>query len=157
MKFLCVFQVNVSDGRSSSVVLNAGNGECIIHLESPKPDNSLFKGFPYYADYATPQNGAYMLILSVLIFGGMCACCMAGKKGRHVDGVPYQELEMGRPESPSVDHVETAERWDQGWDDDWDEMKAVRSPRSRRNGNASTNGISSRSSDRNGWENGWDD
>lgn len=84
---------------------------------------------------------------------------MLGKRGRHADGVPYRELEMGHPDSPPGNsNVETADRWDQGWgDDEWDEIKAVKSPRARRNGNVSTNGLTSRSSDRDGWENNWDD
>ncbi|PON50206.1 hypothetical protein TorRG33x02_315310 [Trema orientale] len=151
-------EVNVSGGGSSPVVLNAGNGTCVILLELPGHDNGFFKNLSNYADYATPLNGAYFLFFTVFIIGGVCTCCMLGKRGRHAGGVPYRELEMGHPDSPSGDgDVETAERWDQGWDDDWDEIKAVKSPRARRNGNVSTNGLSSRSSDKDGWENNWDD
>ncbi|GMN41145.1 hypothetical protein TIFTF001_010380 [Ficus carica] len=137
-----IIKVNVSDGTSSSIVLNAENGTCIIdHFESHITDKGFLNLFPSYVPL---RNGAYLLVLSVLIFGA-CACCMLGKKGRHNDGVPYQELEMGHPESPRGDRVETAEPWDQGWDDGWDDIKEVRSPRARRNGNVSTNGIASRS------------
>ncbi|KAK8619349.1 hypothetical protein V6N13_133311 [Hibiscus sabdariffa] len=54
---------------------------------------------------------------AVLVFGGSWACCMFRKKRQH-DGIPYQELEMGLPESMAATEVETAQRWDQGWDSD---------------------------------------
>lgn len=141
------------------VVLNAGNGACVIHLELHVYNNGFFKNFPNYTDYVTPLNGAYLLILTAFIIGGIWTCCVLGKRGRHTDGVPYQELEMGQhPDSLSGDgNVETAEGWDQGWDDDWQESKAVKSPRARRNGNVTSNGLTSRSSNRDGWENNWDD
>ncbi|XP_062092332.1 uncharacterized protein LOC133798143 [Humulus lupulus] len=149
-------EVNISYIGNSSVELNAGNGACIIHLELPKHNNGFSKHFSNYNDYATPLNGAYFLFFTALIIGGIwTCCCLLREKKQHTDGITYQELEMGHS---SNSRVETAERWDQGWDDDdWDEMKAVKSPRAHRNGNVSTNGLTSRSSDTDGWENNWDD
>ncbi|KAK8519386.1 hypothetical protein V6N12_025425 [Hibiscus sabdariffa] len=70
-----------------------------------------------YDKLLAPLNGAYLLIAAVLVFGGSWACCMFRKKRQH-DGIPYQELEMGLPESMAATEVETAQRWDQGWDSD---------------------------------------
>ncbi|KAK3422731.1 hypothetical protein EUGRSUZ_G03139 [Eucalyptus grandis] len=77
---------------------------------------------------------------------------------RRVDGIPYQELEMGQADSASVNVVEAAEGWDESWDDDWgDEIREVKSPSRGPEGNAAkANGFTSRSSDRNGWEDNWD-
>ncbi|KAL5569643.1 hypothetical protein UlMin_026218 [Ulmus minor] len=151
--------INVPDGESPSVMLNAGNGKCTIQLESPAPNNRFFKSLPYDMGHLTPIHGAYFLAFTALIVGGTWACCMLGKKGRQGDGVPYQEIEMGRPDSPLGNNVEMTDRWDQGWDDDWDQMKTVKSPRAHQNGNPSVNGnsLTSRSSDRDGWGNEWDD
>ncbi|XP_048325519.2 uncharacterized protein LOC107414000 isoform X2 [Ziziphus jujuba] len=116
-----VKKVHVSDGGSPSIVLNAGNGKCIIHLGS------------------------------TLVIGGTWACCKLRKKGPQVDGIAYQELEMAQPDSPTANHAETTDGWDQGWDDDWDDVETVKSPSARQNGNASLNGRTSRSSDKDGW------
>ncbi|KAF2287982.1 hypothetical protein GH714_003714 [Hevea brasiliensis] len=51
------------------------------------------------------------------------------RKRKQQNGIPYQELEMGLPESSFVNNVETAEGWDEGWDDEWDGENAVKSPR----------------------------
>ncbi|XP_034221753.1 protein TonB isoform X2 [Prunus dulcis] len=94
----------------------------------------------------------------LLIFGGTWAFCKARKrKQRTGGGVPYQELEMGLPESVSATAVETAEGWDQGWDDDWDGDNAVKSPGAHLVGSISANGLTSRSANKDGWENDWDD
>ncbi|BFG36595.1 hypothetical protein CerSpe_228700 [Prunus speciosa] len=94
----------------------------------------------------------------LLIFGGTWAFCKARKKKQRTGGgVPYQELEMGLPESVSATAVETAEGWDQGWDDDWDGDNAVKSPGAHLVGSISANGLTSRSANKDGWENDWDD
>lgn len=111
---------------------------------------------PSYDQLITPINGAYFLILTVIMFGGAWACCMFRKR-RQQGGIPYQELEMGVPVSGLANNVETAEGWDQGWDDDWDEENAVKSPAARRAGSISANGLTSRSPNKEGWENDWDD
>ncbi|XP_059427913.1 uncharacterized protein LOC132161748 [Corylus avellana] len=146
--------IPLSNDKSSKIILNAGNGECELHWDHP-PVKESFVRLPTYDKVVTPVNGAYFLILTVLAFGGTWACCKFRKK-RHHDGVPYQELEMGLPESVTATNVETAEGWDQGWDEDWDEDNAVKSPR-RLVGSISANGLTSRSSNREGWEDDWND
>ncbi|KAA8517639.1 hypothetical protein F0562_015119 [Nyssa sinensis] len=92
--------VSLTNGQNTRIVLNAGNGDCVLHM------GSAFR-----------------------------------KRGRQV-GVPYQELEMGLPESASAVNVDTAEGWDQGWDED----NAVKLPGGRHVGNISANGLTSGSS-----------
>jgi hypothetical protein len=152
---LVVFQFNISlsNDQSSKIILNAGNGKCVLHWDPPVKES--FVRLPTYDKLVTPVNGAYFLILTVLVFGGTWACCKFRKK-RHHDGVPYQELEMGLPESVTATNVETAQGWDQGWDEDWDEDNAVKSP-GRLVGSISANGLTSRSSNREGWEDDWND
>lgn len=124
-------------------------------MDHPESEKNAFVYLPSYDNLVTPINGAYFLILSVLVFGGTWACCKFRKR-RWNDGVPYQELEMGVPESVSATNIETAEGWDQGWDDDWDDDNAVKSPAARI-GSISANGLTSRSPNRDGWEQDWDD
>jgi hypothetical protein len=151
---LFVFQIDISlsNDKSSKIILNAGKGECVLHWD---PHVNFYVRLPSYDKLVTPVNGAYFLILSLFVFGGTWACCKFRKK-RHHDGVPYQELEMGLPESVTATNVETAEGWDQGWDEDWDEDNAVKSP-GRLVGSISANGLTSRSSNREGWESDWND
>ncbi|EEF33680.1 conserved hypothetical protein [Ricinus communis] len=151
-------KINLSVGDSNQVIFKAGNGECVLHTDIPVSQGNIFFNLPSYDRLITPINGAYFLIVTVLIFGGMSICCLFRKK-RQQDGIPYQELEMGLPESSLANNVETAEGWDQGWDDDWDEENAVKSPAAGHTGSISSNGLTSRSptSKRDGWENDWDD
>lgn len=114
--------------------------------------------FLSYAAYVTPVNGAYVLFATALLIGGMWACCKFGKDKRHLDGVPYQELEMGQQQSAASIDVETADGWDQSWDDAWDEENAVKSPGGSYRGNRHANGVSSTAAgDANGWGKDWDD
>ena len=158
MYLLVCFQINISltVSKNSELVLSAGNGDCVLPLNRPVSEGNFFLNLPSYDELVTPVNGAYFLIVTVVIFGGSWACCMFRNRRRH-DGIPYQELEMGLPESMAATEVETAEGWDQGWDDDWDENKAVKSPVGRHVSNISANGLTARSSNRDGWENDWDD
>ena len=152
-----VFQINVSltYDKSYKIILRTGTGgECVLPVTPSGEGNSIFI-LPSYDKLLTPVNGAYFLILTVLVFGGTWACCKFRKKSSH-GGVPYQELEMGLPgESVSAINVETAEGWDEGWDDDWDGDNAVKSPGGRHVGSISANGLTSRSSNKDGWENDW--
>lgn len=142
-------------GKSNKIVLKAGNGECVLQMGS---EGNFFLRFPSYEKVVTPINGAYFLIVTVLIFGGTWACCLVRKrKQRSGGGVPYQELEMALPESASATDVVTAEGWDQGWDDDWDGDNAVKSPGGHLVGSISANGLTARSSNKDGWEHNWDD
>ncbi|KAL5991313.1 hypothetical protein ACLOJK_012220 [Asimina triloba] len=120
-----------------------------------------FFRLPSYATYMTPVYGAYLFFLTALIIGGTWACCKFGRRSRRDGGgVPYQEIEMGLPESSSAVGVNSAsaDGWDQGWDDDWEEEKAVsRTQEIRRAGNVSVNGLTSRSGNKEGWDDDWDD
>ncbi|CAN6724324.1 unnamed protein product [Malus baccata var. baccata] len=151
--------ISVDMGKSTTITLNSGNGECEL-LMDPLPlasEGNLLMRFPSLETVATPINAAYFLIITVLIFGGTWACCLVRKrKQRTGGGVPYQELEMGLPESVSATAVETAEGWDEGWDDDWDGDNAVKTPGTHL-GSISANGLTSRTTNKDGWDNDWDD
>ncbi|WJX76867.1 hypothetical protein P8452_60240 [Trifolium repens] len=141
---------------STDLTLDAGKGDCVLHTAIPIPEPSFFLRLPSYDKILTPVNGAYFLIFTVLVFGGIWGCCCMFKKKRH-DEVQYQELEMALPESVSATNVESAEGWDQVWDDDWDDNVAVKSPAVRHAGSISANGLTSRSLNKDGWEDNWDD
>ena len=142
--------------KSDQLTLNAGKGDCVLHTTTPIPEaGSSFLRLPSYDKILTPVNGAYFLILTVLVFGGIWGCCMFRKKRN--GEVPYQELEMALPETVSATNVESAEGWDQVWDDDWDDNVAVKSPSVRLAGSISANGLTSRSLNKDGWEDNWDD
>ncbi|KAB2008839.1 hypothetical protein ES319_D10G126100v1 [Gossypium barbadense] len=150
--------ISLTISETSELKLSAGNGDCVLHMNPLVPEGNFFLNLPSYDKLLTPVNGAYFLIATIVILGGSWACCMFRKGRRHDGGIPYQELEMGLPESMQATEVETAEGWDQGWDSDWDEDKAVKSPMGRRQvPNISANGLTARSSNRDGWENNWDD
>lgn len=143
-------------GKGAEIVLNAGDGSCRLQLDRRVSVDNILQQVSLYSKHVTPIHGAYFLFLVTLLFGGTWACCKLRKK-RHQDGVVYQELEMGMPESASAANVVTADGWDQDWDDDWDEENAVKSPGGHTYGNISANGLTSRSSKKDGWENNWDD
>ncbi|GAB4833124.1 hypothetical protein Ancab_031370 [Ancistrocladus abbreviatus] len=147
--------MNISAGSVSDahILLNAGNGDCVLTVGPSVSERNPFNWLPPYSKFLTPIYGAYILLLATLIAGGLWVCCMFRRRKRHGE-IPYQELEMGLPESSLG--VETANGWDQGWDDDWDEDKAVKSPGTHRPGSISANGLTSRSANRDGWEE-WDD
>ena len=150
--------ISLPNSGTTKVTLNAGNGDCVLQFGSGTPvtEGNLFMHLPSYEKLLTPVNGAYFLIISVVVLGATWTCCKLGKRKRH-DGVPYQELEMALPESVSATDVETAEGWDQGWDDDWDEDTEAKSSVKRHVGSISANGLTSRSSNKDGWEDNWDD
>ena len=105
-------------------MLKAENGSCKIDFGiSPAPDS------PFRPGYATPLHGAYLFVLITLVLVGAWTSFKLKNGGRHVDGVRYQELEMGQhPEFPPAANDHTAEGWEQDWSDDWDEETAVRPP-----------------------------
>lgn len=138
--------ISVTSLKSGKLILSAGHGDCVLLLNPLAPKEN-FLHLPSYEKLLTPINGAYFLIAMVIIFAATWACCKFRKTTRHLDGIPYQELEMGKPDSIS------AEGWDKDWDDDWDEEHAVRSPSAR----ISANGLTARSSNKDGWEDFWDD
>ncbi|XP_048141940.1 uncharacterized protein LOC115732497 [Rhodamnia argentea] len=145
--------ISLSMGEGSKVVLNAGKRDCVLHMGPLVADTSVFLYLPSFDKLITPINGAYFLILAVVVFGGVLACCVFRKRRRKSE-FRYQELEMGSGEGTNI---ETAEGWDQGWDDDWDEENAVKSPGQHHVGNISANGLTSRPANKDGWERDWDD
>ena len=162
MHLIGLFQFQIptsfSKGKgAANIVLSSGPNKCVLHLTSAVSEANYYLHFPSYDKLVTPVNGAYLLIFTVLIFGGMWTCIKFSRRRRQGGGIPYQELEMGLPESVSAADVETAEGWDQGWDDDWDEDNAVKSPGGRHVGSISANGLTSRSPNKDGWEDNWDD
>ncbi|KAI4302457.1 hypothetical protein MLD38_038199 [Melastoma candidum] len=145
---------------SSLVVLNAGSGECVVHISLPDPGHPFEWQFPYAAT-VNPVHGVYFLFGTAAIVGGIWACCRFRKSERRVDWIPYQELEMGQTEVVSANDGEATEGWDEDWDDNWDEIREVKPPGQKATGNGSANGMASKSaaafSDRKGWENNWKD
>lgn len=139
--------------------MNAGNGSCTIHIASTAPEDNSEKNLQWGGANVNPTHGAYILVLMFLIGGGAWTCFELRKRGRHLDGVPYQELEMGQPEIVLAANVETKGGWNEDWDDDWDEEKAVKSPGGKRlrQGKANGNGVASGSSHDDGGGNDWDD
>ncbi|XP_023549795.1 uncharacterized protein LOC111808188 [Cucurbita pepo subsp. pepo] len=150
-------KVNVSDiPETSTIILDAGNGKCVIHVGSPTKNGSIVKQTSSYVTHLNLISGSYLLFSIILIIGGVWACCKMRTKERHANGIPYQELELAEHDSSPTNDLEAAEGWDQGWDDDWDESKPANKSNSDIKGNGS-NGINSRTSERNGWGNDWDD
>ncbi|KAL9398933.1 hypothetical protein Peur_007894 [Populus x canadensis] len=143
-------------GENTEVILNAKNGECVLHLDPLESHGNFFLHFPSYDQLITPINGAYFLIVTAVVFGGTFTCCMFRKRRREA-GTAYQELEMAMPESGVANIVETAEGWDNDWDDNWDEENAIKSPAACHSASVSANGLTSRSLNKDGWENDWDD
>lgn len=150
---LCQVKIFANIEGSSLIVSNAGPGGCMIQMGArPQPN--------FYASYLTPTNGVVLLLAATIIMGVMWASCKSGKESGHIDGIPYQELEMSRPESLLSSNAETKNGWDQGWDSDWDEEHAIKS--AGRNGNGKralsrqVNGITNPPNSE-GWGNDWDD
>ncbi|KAL1816273.1 uncharacterized protein LOC108221043 [Daucus carota subsp. sativus] len=152
-------KINISDSLrgSSSIVLHAGNENCTIRLGAVVPHDTINPQFPTPGTYITPINGAYIIFASALIIGGTWICFKSWK-GRHtrVDGIPYQEVEMGQSDLVSSVNVETDDAWDQSWDDDWDEEKGVKSTYGNFGKSSARNGNITRSVS-GGWQNDWDD
>lgn len=121
-------QINISSriGGSSSIMIDAGTVKCRIDI-----GRSVWQGYfnmPSYTMYVTPTNGAYLLGTTALLIGGIVICCKLRKQDRHVDGVAYQELEMGQPEPHSSMKLEiSTEGWNESWDEDWDDEESVKS------------------------------
>ncbi|XP_022890842.1 uncharacterized protein LOC111405946 [Olea europaea var. sylvestris] len=117
----------------SSISLSTGNGNCVIHVGDAGSEG-------FYTKYFTPISGAYLLFATGLLIAGIWACRKLGKRGRHLDGVPYRGLEMGKKDSNSSTSVGTAVHWDQSWNEDWDEEKAMKSPQGSHLGKRLRNG-----------------
>lgn len=143
--------MSVGDAGIDEITLNAGNGQCMLHLGVPASQGNFFRSIPSYSKFVTPIYGAYLMLVITLIAGGVFACCCWFRKRKGQRDTLYQELEMSMPESAVA--AETAEGWDEVWDDEWDEENAVRSPGGHR---ISANGLTSRNAKKDDWED-WDD
>ncbi|CAN1134159.1 hypothetical protein LINPERPRIM_LOCUS16263 [Linum perenne] len=151
-------KINLQVGKSEVVSLNAGNGECVLHMDPSlvqSQGNYVFR-LPSYDQLLTPVNGAYLLILTVVLFGIMWGCCCLFRKSRVQGELPYQELELSALNNELSNDLETAEGWDEGWDDDWNDDASVKSPATHA-GSISANGLTARSANRDSWEKNWDD
>ncbi|KAL3753407.1 hypothetical protein ACJRO7_000756 [Eucalyptus globulus] len=126
--------------------------DCVHHMGPLGSDTSVFLSLPLFDKLITSINGAYLLILTVVIFGVVWPCCVFRKQRRKSE-FRYQ----ARNGSGEGTDNETEEGWDQGWDNDWDEEDAVKSPGQPHVGNISANGLSSRPANRDGWQCDWDD
>lgn len=139
-------QMDISSivGKNSELIVNSGNAKCELHLVNPVSVDNLMRQLTFYSKQVTPIYAVYASFLLVLLFGGTWACCKFRKRNRQ-DGIPYQELEMGLPETASAVNVDVAEGWDHDWDDDWDEDTAVKSPTGPQVRNFSADGLTARS------------
>lgn len=143
-------------GKSTELIVDSGNAKCVLPLVQSVSIDNLIRQLSFYSKQVTPSYAVYASFLVALLFGGTWACCRLRKRNQQ-DGIPYQELEMGFPESASAVNVDAAEGWDHDWDDDWDEDSAVKSPSGHQVRSVSSDGLTSRSSKKDGWENDWED
>ncbi|KAJ0975479.1 hypothetical protein J5N97_017444 [Dioscorea zingiberensis] len=150
---------STSTMESFTIDLKTDKGDCHLQTTRFVTDWNI-ENFPAYATNAAQIYGVYFLFFTIVIAGGTWACCKFVRRGRRSDaGVPYQQLEMGaQPQASSADMpASTADGWEQGWDDDWDEEEAVVMPSDKHPmGNVSSNGLTSRSTNKEGWDD-WDD
>ncbi|KAL3615798.1 hypothetical protein CASFOL_040092 [Castilleja foliolosa] len=141
--------ISLIAGKSNELIVDSENANCTLELahRTVSVDN-LVKQLSFYSKQVTPIYAAYASIIIALIFLLTCACCKLWKRNPE-NGIPYQELEMGLPESVNAVNSDATEGWDNDWDDDdWDEDNVVKSP---------VDGLTSRSSKKDGWEDDWDD
>ncbi|KAL6568746.1 hypothetical protein OROHE_004430 [Orobanche hederae] len=139
-------------GKSTELIVDSGNVKCTLQLVRSVSAANLIQQLSFYSKQVTPIYAAYASFLLILFFGGILACCKLRKRYQQ-NGIPYQELEMGLPESASAVNADAViEGWDHDWDDDdWEEDSIVKSsagPQIR---------SVSRSSKKDGWEDDWDD
>ncbi|KAL6574477.1 hypothetical protein OROMI_011762 [Orobanche minor] len=145
-------------GKSTELIVDSGNVKCTLQLVRSVSADNLIQQLSFYSKQVTPIYAAYASFLLILFFGGILACCKLRKRYQQ-NGIPYQELEMGFPESASAVNADAAtEGWDHDWDDDdWEEDSVVKSRAGPQIRNVSVDGLTSRSSKKDGWEDDWDD
>ncbi|CAL9194411.1 uncharacterized protein LOC135615929 [Musa acuminata AAA Group] len=141
----------------TEIVLNAGKGDCVLHIATSVSNWNLLQQFLAYATRLTPIYGTYFLLVTVVLVGGTWVCCRFRKRGKRDDsGIPYQQLEMGaHPQSSSAADSMTVDGWDE-WDDDWDDESVTR-PQKHTTPSVSSNGLTSRTPKKDGWDADWDD
>ncbi|KAL0359105.1 UNVERIFIED_CONTAM: hypothetical protein Sangu_0759900 [Sesamum angustifolium] len=89
-----------TEGGNSSILLNVGNQDCVIQTGASVPQG-------FYTTYVTPINGTYLFFVAAIFVGGTWGCFKVVKRKRHLDGVPYRELEMEQQESDPSFVIET--------------------------------------------------
>ncbi|CAA0836197.1 Unknown protein [Striga hermonthica] len=136
-------------GKSTELIVDSGKAKCTLQLARPISADNLIQQLSFYSKQVTPVYAAYAFFLLALLFGGIWACCKLRKTSNQQNGIPYQELEMGLPESVPAGNAEDAvEGWDHDWDDDdWEEGNIVKSPA----------GPTLRPGKKDGWEDDWED
>lgn len=158
-------KILISDSsHAADITINAGKGDCILHVKPATTNFDWQKPFQQFSSYATqftPIYGAYLLLFTTVISLITWACCKFVRGRRQSDSGPtYQQLEMGgvhdyQSNSANADVVNTADGWENGWDDNWDDEEAVMGRP------VATNGLSSRPNDninsKDGWDVDWDD
>ncbi|XP_078181117.1 uncharacterized protein LOC144574896 [Carex rostrata] len=163
-------KILISDSNhAADITVNAGKGDCILHIKSSTGTYDWQKPFQQFASYATqftPIYGAYLLIFTSVISLVIWACCKFVRGRRRSVGSPaYQQLEMGgvqnsQSNSTNAVVVNTADGWENGWDDNWDDEEAAVGRPVAANG-VSVDGLSSRSNNngnsKDGWDFDWDD
>ncbi|XP_047095300.1 uncharacterized protein LOC124707683 [Lolium rigidum] len=155
--------ISYSNLNGGEITLNIGTEPCSLHIGQPVYDwQQQFQQLAVYATTMKPIYGAYFFVFTVVLVGGVYACCkFAGRK--RDEGVPYQQLEMGSqaPDPSGANNTtSTVDGWDEGWDDDWDDEEAPARPSDNAPaGSISANGLSSRSQtkSKDGWDVDWDD
>ncbi|KAL3654833.1 hypothetical protein CASFOL_000619 [Castilleja foliolosa] len=144
--------------KSTELIVDSGNANCTLELarRSVSVDN-LVHQLSFYSKQVTPIYAAYASIIITLLFLGTWACCKLRKRNQE-NGISYQELEMGLPESVNGVNADATKGWDNDWDDDhWDEDNVVKSPAGGQQVSVSVDGFTSRSLKTDGWEDDWDD
>lgn len=152
-------QIDISSyaGKSNKVIVSSGGEPCELALAQSVPVDKIIQQLSFYSKQVTPIYAVYASFLVTLLLGGTWACCKFSKRNKK-DEVPYQELEMGIPESASAANGDGSEGWDHDWDEDWEEDIAVKSPSGHQVRSVSADGLTSRSPPKkDGWENGWED
>ncbi|KAH6776886.1 hypothetical protein C2S51_008198 [Perilla frutescens var. frutescens] len=149
--------ISSSVGKSSKLIVSSGSTMCELALAQSVSVDKIIQQLSYYSKQVTPTYAIYASFLVTLLLGGTWACCRFRKRNQQ-GGVPYQELEMGIPESASAAaDGNGSEGWDHDWDDDWDEEIAVKSPSGHQVRSVSADGLTSRSPKKEGWDNDWED
>ncbi|KAL7095110.1 hypothetical protein ACP275_10G003800 [Erythranthe tilingii] len=150
--------VSSNVGKSTELIVDSGKYKCVLQLVHPVSVDNLIQQLSFYSKQVTPIYIVYTSFLIALLFGGTWACCKLKKRNQQ-DGIPYQELEMGLPESASAANVDATEGWDHDWDDDddWDEDNSVKSPIGNQVRIVSAEAPTARPSKKDGWEDDWED
>lgn len=152
-------RINISSSlvKNNKLIVSSGSGaRCELAFVQSVSVDKIIQQLSFYSKQVNPIYAIYASFVVTLLLGATWACCRLRKRNQQ-DGVQYQELEMGIPESASAADVNGSEGWDHDWDDDWDEEIAVKSPSGNQVRSVSADGLTSRSPKRDGWELDWED